>query len=118
MTAFMNNDEIKLCSPACTAQISSFITIHVFVTVSNCTLVLHAKMVTFNQLVSIFIKRIGAKPVFKCTKHWLNLFKLFFCFIKIVVEYIIVQIELTLFALQCISEMNILAYIHRHIIQV
>ena len=66
MSRFMNNDKIKFISPTRPALISAKVSILISVAISNRTLMLHTKIRCLNQLITIFVKRIWSKPVFKC----------------------------------------------------
>ena len=58
----------------------------------------HTQVWRFYQFITIFIKRIGAKPIFKAFKHWLYIAaKLFFCFFKIIIQHPITAIQVFLF---------------------
>ena len=89
---FVYNYKIKFQSPARVAFIGFNIPVFVSVAVSYRTLVFHSWVWDFNKFVAVFVKRIWAKPIFKCFQHPFYFPELEFCFFQIIAQHIIITI--------------------------
>ncbi|MNY36071.1 hypothetical protein D3C86_1705320 [compost metagenome] len=78
--AFVDNDEIPFQPDSGITQIGSQVTVHETVSVCYGTLVFHSQVRCFHQFVTIFVKRVGAEPVFQCFQCFRGILELFFCF--------------------------------------
>ena len=63
-------------------------------------MVFHTQVRRFDEFITVFIKRVGAIPIFKTMDHWFYLFKLFFCFFEVIIQYPESQVEYTFFTLE------------------
>ena len=68
---------------------------------------LHAEIRNFDQLISIFIKRIRAKPIFKRAYRPVSIYKMFTRFFIMIFQYIKIKIQYALFPLNRIGPMRI-----------
>src|SRR5664280_764247 len=108
----MNNNKVEFIAPAGTAQVHPAITIFITISIGNRALVLHTQVRRFNQLVSILIKRVGPEPMLKGSKHHRRLFELYPGFFKVLLQYIVVAVEITLLAFEYLRKMSIVCYIY------
>ncbi len=117
MPAFMDNNKVPGASPTCTGKISSQITISEFIAIGNSTLVFHSQVRGLYYFITVFIKRIGAKPIFKTIEHRFYIAaKLFLRFFKIIIHYPIAAIKVSFFTMVCFTPVYILAYIGNDIV--
>src|SRR5690606_6599264 len=69
VATFMNDNKVPSVPPSRPRKVPAQVTILIFVAVCHCALVLHTQKRGFNQLKSVGIKRVGAKPVLECLEH-------------------------------------------------
>src|SRR5690625_6586595 len=69
MSRFMYDDEVKHEAPSTGTQITTQVSFHIFISIGHTTLMFHPQIRDFDQLISIFIKRVRTKPIFKSLQH-------------------------------------------------
>src|SRR5690554_3036447 len=110
VAAFVYYDEIELHTPATTAEIHSHIPIFESVAVGYRTLVLHSEVRNMHQFVSIAVKRIRPKPVFKRGQRSVRFErKMIFCLRKITTQYVVIAGKQAVLTGKGIGEMNIIS---------